>query len=47
VPARLQASETFRVAMKKSMHPGMVLIVTDNPLHPDRRSGEDFVIMSS
>ena len=47
VPARLQASEAFRTAMKKSMHPGMVLIVTDNPLHPDRRSGEDFVIMSS
>lgn len=47
VPARLQASEAFRAAMKKSMHPGMVLIVTDNPLHPDRRSGEDFVIMSS
>lgn len=44
---RLKSDSTFRQAMAASMHPGMVMIVTDKPLHPDRRSGKDFVIMSS
>ncbi len=47
VVSRLKADDSFQRAMTKSMHPGMVMIVTDNPLHPDRRSGQDFVIMSS
>jgi hypothetical protein len=47
VLSRLRADDSFQRAMKKSMHPGMVMIVTDNPLHPDRRSGQDFVIMTS
>jgi hypothetical protein len=33
-------------AMKTRMHPGMVLILTDLPAHPDTRTGEDFVVMS-
>jgi hypothetical protein len=47
VVSRLKADRAFQQAMRKSMHPGMVMIVTDNPLHPDMRSGKDFVIMTS
>lgn len=47
VMERLKAAPGFRKAMVASAHPGMVLIVTDNPLAPERRSGKDFVIMSS
>jgi hypothetical protein len=47
VMSRLQADTAFQGALRKRMHPGMVMVVTDNPLHPDRRSGEDFVIMDS
>jgi len=32
--------------LRDKMHPGMVVVVTDAPLHPDTRSGKDFVIMS-
>ena len=46
VVSRLRSDRSFQQDMKKRMHPGMVLIVTDTPLHPDRRSGEDFVIMT-
>ncbi|MCF8016038.1 MAG: L,D-transpeptidase, partial [Chromatiaceae bacterium] len=47
IVSRLRSDRAFRQAMKRSMHPGMVMIVTDTPLHPDRRSGDDFVIMAS
>ena len=47
IVSRLRSDGDFRQAMTRSMHPGMVMIVTDTPLHPDRRSGEDFVIMVS
>jgi hypothetical protein len=33
--------------MQRRMHPGMVMVVSDLSLHPDRRSDTDFVIMSS
>jgi hypothetical protein len=29
------------------MHPGMMFIITDLPAHPDRRSGDDFVIIDT
>lgn len=29
------------------LHPGTVLVLTDLPLHPSMRSGEDFVVMTS
>jgi hypothetical protein len=45
--AHLRTDDTFHRALKPRMHPGMVLIVTDASLHPDRRSNTDFVIMSS
>jgi hypothetical protein len=47
VITRLQSDATFQRALAKRMHPGMVMVVTDTPLHPDRRSGKDFVIMAS
>ena len=47
VLSRLKADGAFQRTMKQSLHPGMVMIVTDIPLHPDRRSGKDFVIMAS
>jgi hypothetical protein len=43
---RIQTSPEFRQTLQRYLHPGMILILTDLPLHPDRRSGRDFVIMS-
>ena len=44
---RLTADRTFQRSVERRLHPGMVMVVTDMPLHPDRRSGKDFVIMGS
>lgn len=44
---RISANDTFLLEMQKRLHPGMVLIITDVSLHPDRRSGTDFVIMDT
>ena len=43
---RLRASDDVVKKIQERMHPGMVVILTDAPLHPDSRSGKDFVIMS-
>jgi hypothetical protein len=43
---RLQADDRFVTAVRDRMHPGMTTILTNAPLHPDTRSGKDFVIMS-
>ena len=43
---RLTTENDFVAALKPKMHPGMIFILTDAPLHPDSRSGRDFVIMS-
>ncbi len=43
---RLQADEKFVAAVRDKMHPGMTTILTGAPLHPDTRTGKDFVIMS-
>ncbi len=43
---RINADTAFVNRMRQSMHPGMILIVTDLPLHPDRRTQSDFVIMT-
>jgi hypothetical protein len=45
--SNLRTDGKFHRALKPRMHPGMVMIVTDASLHPDRRSNTDFVIMSS
>ncbi|MBX3582357.1 MAG: L,D-transpeptidase [Rhizobiaceae bacterium] len=43
---RLTADTAFIEQMKLKMHPGMVMILTDAPLEPEKKSGKDFVIMS-
>ena len=43
---RLRADDPFVAAVRDRMHPGMIAILTDVPLHPDMRSGKDFLIMS-
>jgi hypothetical protein len=43
---RLTASPAVMDTIKEKMHPGMVVVLTDTPLHPDTRSGKDFLIMS-
>ena len=45
--AHLRTDGKFNRALQPRMHPGMVMIVTDASLHPDRRSNTDFVIMNS
>jgi hypothetical protein len=44
--SRLKSDAAFSALIREHLHPGTVFIVTDLPLHPDRRSGRDFVIMS-
>jgi len=44
--ARLTTSNDFSAAMKAKLHPGMLMVLTDAPLHPGSRSGRDFVVMS-
>ena len=44
---RVGADPAFSAAVHDRLHPGMLLVTTDLPLHPDRRSAEDFVIMTS
>ena len=41
---RLTAAEA--TIDRDKMHPGMTTILTGAPLHPDTRTGKDFVIMS-
>ena len=44
---RLGMDPRFAGELRARMHPGMTMIVTDAPLHPDARSGKDFVIATS
>ena len=41
-----RASDDFMKMVQEKMHPGMTVVLTDAPLHPDTRTGKDFVIMS-
>jgi hypothetical protein len=43
---RARAEESFAPTLRKHLHPGTLFVFTDLPLHPDSRSGRDFVIMS-
>ena len=43
---RLRSDDNFVARLRDKMHPGLVVVLTDAPLHPDTRSGKDFVIMS-
>ena len=44
---RITADKAFVTKLRQAMHPGLVMIVTDLPLHPDSRSGNDFVVMTT
>jgi hypothetical protein len=44
---RITADRPVIEAMTQRMHPGMVLVTTDLPSHPDTRSNKDFVVMST
>lgn len=42
----LRTTEDFAALMRSALQPGSVMVLTDAPLHPDTRTGKDFVIMS-
>ncbi len=44
---RIKADDAVRKAMADLMHPGMVLVTTELPSHPDSRTGDDFVLMDT
>lgn len=44
---RISADRKVIDAMSARMHPGMVLVTTDLPAHPDTRSNKDFVVMAT
>ena len=46
VLGRLNAPHEFNAALKERLHPGLTMVVSDLAATPDRRSGEDFVIMT-
>lgn len=43
---RVRTDAAFSKRIKQHVHPGMIYILTDLPLHPESRSGRDFVILS-
>lgn len=43
---RVGTDTAFAEVITDHSHPGMIFVLTDLPLHPDRRTGRDFVIMS-
>lgn len=43
---RLTITKDFADQVQSRMRAGMVLVLTDAPLHPDSRTGKDFVVMS-
>ena len=44
---RIKADKRVLEALQTRMHPGMVLVTTELPAHPDTRSGDDFVLMNT
>lgn len=44
---RIHADPTVTRTIQSRMNPGDVLVTTDLPLHPDSRSGRDFVVMNT
>jgi hypothetical protein len=41
---RLGADKAVIVEVQKRMHPGLILVMSDMPLHENTRSAHDFVI---
>lgn len=44
---RIKADKAVLQAMQERMHPGMILVTTELPAHPDTRTGKDFVLIDS
>jgi hypothetical protein len=44
---RIKAEKPVLQAIQARMHPGMVLVTTELPSHPDSRTGDDFVLMNT
>lgn len=44
---RIKSDQAVRQAIAERMQPGMVLITTEPPSHPDTRTGEDFVLINT
>lgn len=44
---RIRTDASFISLMQRKLHPGLVFVITDLTLHPDRRTGDDFVIMTT
>jgi hypothetical protein len=43
---RIAFAPDMRAKVAERLHPGMTIVTTDLPAHPDTRSGRDFVVMS-
>lgn len=46
VLTRISTTAATRQVVSKYLHPGMTLVTTDMPSHPDSRTARDFVVMS-
>ncbi|MBX9458414.1 MAG: L,D-transpeptidase [Rhizobium sp.] len=46
VLTRLNADKVFSARLHADLHEGAMFVVTDLPMHPNSRTGKDFVIMS-
>lgn len=44
---RIRADAATLAVIQQNMHPGMLLITTELPAHPDTRTGDDFVLMNT
>jgi len=42
---RISFDADMRAVVRERLHPGMTIVTTDLPAHPDTRSGRDFVVM--
>jgi hypothetical protein len=43
---RITADLPFVQMLQARLHPGMLMVLTDLPIHPDRQTGADFVVMA-
>ena len=43
---RISAEDSVRAAVRERLHPGMLIVLTDLPAHPDTRTNSDFVLIT-
>ena len=46
VMKRITADDGVQRAVRERLHPGMLIVLTDLPAHPDTRTNSDFVLMT-